>query len=1016
MADEGSSYESWTKSDTDRPCKPGIVLFAREPNRSIEPGQTRSVETGRNTSMTTHARNRLRFGILNIGTYKDKEEELLNLMKERNLDVLGLSETRLKNKESGRDLGDNYILAFSGVEQGIAKYGVAMLVGPRLSKRIKMVKLVNERIMRITLQFKRGKMHILQVYAPQQGLSNQVKEQFYEDLQAETELLPNDEAIIVMGDLNGRVGSDRTNVENVIGPFGEETRNDDGDSLIDWCLINNMSVMNGFFKQRESHKFTRYRWNRNTGQFDQKSVIDYFLSSDKRLFNNVKVLPGDSMDSDHRLVIAVITQEIKRAPLANKIRKIKVENLKDAPHKEEFVEKCQEIRLEGGENNISVKWKYIVERMKEISEESLGVRMVGGTRKRHTPWWTEEMKVAVKKKTKSLRKWLRHKTPETRLDYVVERRNVDRLKRTLKEKAWKDLAEELKEDLKRNKKLIYKLSKSFRNPRNKCRNIVDENGQIITEPEQINEKWTEYFTNLLNVPQDEPEEEGEEEVEIEINPEDTVSMAEMKDALKEMSNGKACGTDELPIELFKEASENIRVLLLDIINQSWLEEISPEDWGKQTICPFFKKGDPTKCENYRGISLINHAAKLYERILEKRARAIIEPQLGEWQHGFRKSRGTTDMIFSIRQLMEKAWEFNQKLYMIFIDLRKAFDSVSRKRLWNCLSEYGISGQLLKAIKSTYSPCISKVNTEHKNDKWFEITSGVKQGSILSPLLFITYMDRIMKLVNINQEIPMHTLAYADDICHWETSKERLQDAAEVWDRVLSEAGLSMNKVKTEVMVFGRGEEVLDIRLDGTTLPQAKEFKYLGVTVKSTGGIHDEITERINKYSRQFHLLYPIFKEKHIPTEVKRLIYTTVLIPTLTYGAETWTLTTTDMSRLVAAEMKPIRLILGKTIRDQIRNEELRRRLEVISLESRMEQAKLRWLGHVQRMEGGRIPKLAFNWTPNGRRLTGRPRKRWRDSIQEILTKYRIGRLSRLEEEDIFQDRVEWRRRCSALTG
>ena len=964
--------------------------------------------------MTTRARNRLRYGILNIGTYKDKEEELLNLMKERNLDILGLSETRLKNKESGLNLGDNYILTYSGVEQGTAKYGVGILIGPRLSKNIKVVKPINERIMRISLQLKRRRMHIFQVYAPQQGLTNQVKEQFYDELQGEIEILPDNENIIIMGDLNARVGVDRTNVDNIIGPFGEATKNEDGERLIDWCLMNNISIMNGFFKQRETHKFTRYRWNRNTGQFDHKSIIDYFLSSDKRIFNNVKVLPGDSMDSDHRLVIAVITQEMKKSPLTNKTRKINIDNLKDTFRKEDFIEKCQEVEMDGNGNDISVNWKYLADKVKEISEETLGVKMVGGTRKRQTPWWTEEMKTAVKKKTKSLRKWLRYKTPETRLEYVIERRNVDSLKRALKEKSWRDLSEELKVDFTRNKKLIYKLTKSFRKPDNRTRNIVDENGEVITEPEEINEKWTEYFTNLLNVPQDEPEEEA---AEIDIAPGDTISMVEMADALKTMSNGKASGTDELPIEIFKEASENVKILLLNIIKQAWLDGISPEDWGKQTICPVFKKGDPTKCENYRGISLINHAAKLYERILERRIRAVIEPQLGEWQHGFRTNRGTTDMVFSIRQLMEKAWEYNIKLYIIFIDLQKAFDSVPRKKLWKCLTEYGINGQLLKAIKSTYKPCISKVNTEYENDKWFEITSGVKQGSVLSPLLFVTYMDKIMKRVNLQQETPMKTLAYADDICHWEMSKQDLQETAEMWERTLREAGMNMNKVKTEVMVFGRGEEeVLDIRLDGTVLPQTKEFKYLGVKIKSTGGIHEEITERISKYSKQFHMLYPIFKEKYIPIEIKRLIYTTVLIPTLIYGAETWTLTTTDMSRLVAAEMKPIRLILGKTRLDRIRNEEHRRKLDVIPLETRIEQAKLRWLGHVQRMEEGRIPKLVFRWLPNGRRPTGRPRKRWRDSIQEILTKYRMGRMSRLEEDDVFQDRAEWRRRCSALTG
>ena len=300
-----------------------LYFPAHEPNKSIN-GRTRDVETERNTLMMKRARNRLRFGVFNLGTYKDKEEELSKLVKARRLDILGISETRLKNKENGLNLGDNYTLIYSGIEHGASKYGVAILIGPKLSRSIKAVKLVNDRIMRILLQMNRGRMHIFQVYAPQQGLTNQIKEQFYEELKSEIESLPNNENIIIMGDLSGRVGLDRTNVGNVIGPLGEATKNDDGERLIDWCLLNNMSIMNGFFKQRDSHKFTRYRWKRNTGQFDQKSITDYVLSSDKGIFNNVKVLPGDSMDSDHRLVIAIITQECKRPPITNRTKKIKI--------------------------------------------------------------------------------------------------------------------------------------------------------------------------------------------------------------------------------------------------------------------------------------------------------------------------------------------------------------------------------------------------------------------------------------------------------------------------------------------------------------------------------------------------------------------------------------------------------------------------------------------------------------------------------------------------------------------
>lgn len=127
----------------------------------------------------------------------------------------------------------------------------------------------------------------------------------------------------------------------------------------------------------------------------------------------------------------------------------------------------------------------------------------------------------------------------------------------------------------------------------------------------------------------------------------------------------------------KMADQNILSLI-----QKWE---STRGVGKAIICPIFKnKGDRLKCENYRGISLLNHAAKIYESIIERRLRVYADQQLGPWQHGFRANRSTTDMVFTLRRIMDKHWEYNKPLYIAFIDLEKAFDSVPRTKLWNTL--------------------------------------------------------------------------------------------------------------------------------------------------------------------------------------------------------------------------------------------------------------------------------------------------------------------------------------------
>ena len=188
---------------------------------------------------------------------------------------------------------------------------------------------------------------------------------------------------MLMGDFNARVGRRRNEVERMLGPYGEEVRNTDGEILMDFCLRKGMKIMNGFFQQRDSHRFTRYRWNSNTDEFDQKSIIDYIISTDSKMVKNVKVIPGISMDSDHRLVVTDIRIRMERIQNKEKRSVFKVELLKENGKKREYIEKVRE-NLEQMEEVGEI--REIQETVRRVAEETLGRRWIGGTRKRHTKW------------------------------------------------------------------------------------------------------------------------------------------------------------------------------------------------------------------------------------------------------------------------------------------------------------------------------------------------------------------------------------------------------------------------------------------------------------------------------------------------------------------------------------------------------------------------------------------------------------------------------------------------------
>jgi hypothetical protein len=358
-------------------------------------------------------------------------------------------------------------------------------------------------------------------------------------------------------------------------------------------------------------------------------------------------------------------------------------------------------------------------------------------------------------------------------------------------------------------------------------------------------------------------------------------------------------------------------------------------------------------------------------------------------------------------ICEKSWEFNNTTYLAFVDLEKAFDRVPRSILWNILRgrEYQVPRKLITAIESTYVDSICKVKTQTGNSDWFRITTGVKQGSVLSPILFITFMDYCGKMAQrrVNGEI----FGYADDLALFADTEEILQDMIGAWNDILNAVGMKINTDKTEVMVMGKMQENLNVRVGGRALKQSDHFKYLGVCFGSENSASRELDVRRGKFNSSLISLFPLMKDRNVPRKVKTIIYTSILRPILVYGYESWALSTRDKSKIQSCEMRVLRVIMGVTRRDRRRNEDIREELGVENILKFIERGQLRWFGHVKRMDEDRYPRRFYEWRPMGRRGVGRPRIRWKDNIRMAI-EGRGGDIEDVEEMRRYGDRRQWR--------
>jgi len=225
--------------------------------------------------------------------------------------------------------------------------------------------------------------------------------------------------------------------------------------------------------------------------------------------------------------------------------------------------------------------------------------------------------------------------------------------------------------------------------------VKDEKGDMLADSHSIVARWRNYFSQLFNVHGVKDVTQAEIHTAEPLVPEP--SAAEVELVIDKLKSHKSPGIDQIPAELIKAGDRAIFLEIHKLITSVWKKEKLPEEWKESIIVPIHKKGDKTDCSSYRGITLLPTTYKILSNILLSRLIPYAKEITGDHQRGFRRNRSTIDHIFCIRQILEKKLEYNEPVHQLFIDFKKAYDSVRREVLYKILIEFGIPRKLVSLI-------------------------------------------------------------------------------------------------------------------------------------------------------------------------------------------------------------------------------------------------------------------------------------------------------------------------------
>lgn len=686
--------------------------------------------------------------------------------------------------------------------------------------------------------------------------------------------------LMLIGDFNGRVGVSQNNFFNYQLPFFNTVRKSKdavcdkkGEQILDLADAYNCHILNGSCTGDSEGEFTFIRGTAN-------STIDLcFISG---LWNNAvkDFRVGTETFSDHMPLEVMFESSQNLTPAGTKRLNLIPKLFWNERNKQQFQTSLNNEIRKLHELNVSFESKVLITIIKDSNPQ------IQQTEKKiifKQKWFDSECTKARETSFSFLKLFRSHNLPIFRKLYADANTQYKRICRAKKSSFEQKAVMAINKAS--NSVQFWKAVKTL----NESTNIISLNLDA--------QSLQDHFKSLLNTTLFSPLFLYAAPLVIDDFLDAPFSIAEVKNIIENCKSNKAPGDDRIPYEFYKNATDEYIALLTNEFNRIFQNSIIPDEFKKSIIFPLFKKGNAEDPANYRGIAFLNTIAKLFAGIIENRLSDWVRRKriLSEFQAGFRRSYSTIDHIFSLYNIVDYYLQNKKKLYVFFVDFRAAFDSVTRDHLFYKLSTIGLSSKIINTLRALYTNNTAYVWDGKSISDEFRTEMGLKQGCILSALLFVLYINDITDAVGGGISfggIKIPALMYADDIVFFservdglQLMMNKLKDYCKCWN-------LQVNLSKSKVMIFrgggGRNARNEKWSYNGETVEIVREYKYLGVLFTSNLNMKKHLEGKLKEAKRGISAVWErCFKNRCIEHSAKQKLFRSTASAILLYGSQVW---------------------------------------------------------------------------------------------------------------------------------
>jgi len=617
----------------------------------------------------------------------------------------------------------------------------------------------------------------------------------------------------------------------------------------------------------------------------ENNILDLLFTTNPDLVRSVKVEAGMS---DHRVVIADL--DLKAKLNKKKHRKVylyKKGNMDGV--RQELAQCFPRFNEEHSDSSVEDSWSAFKTIMNGAMEKHIPQKTLSG--RWDIPWMTRDIKKQIR-----LKQRLYKKAKNTRLhtDWAKFKAKQVAVKNLLAQAHEDHLSSLLNFDNNDERERISVTKKFWSYVKSKRRDIsgvsplIKDNKEVTDskgKAEILNDQYDSVFTNedLASIPilQDKN---------IPPLPDMDISVRGITKLLEKLNPQKANGPDHVPTRVLKEAATEIAPYLHLIFNKSLLTSDLPIDWLTANISPIYKKGSRSVAANYRPVSLTSVSCKLLEHIIFHHIMGHLNQHhiLSDYQHGFRTKHSCETQLVTTIDDLAKSLDNGKQVDMLILDFSKAFDTVAHQRLINKLDNYGITNNVKSWITTWLTSRTQRVVVDGEQSSDARVRSGVPQGTVLGPLMFLLYINDIGDKISDNTNIRL----FADDsLLYRETGNnpdsDTLQHDLDKLVEWSSTWQMNFHPMKCYHLRISRKKVPLDTHYTmlGHTLERVDHYPYLGVEISGDLSWNKHITKVTSKAQRALGFVRRNLSST--PRPVKVQMYRALVRPHLEYAAAAW---------------------------------------------------------------------------------------------------------------------------------